>query len=212
MKYNKLTNYIIVFILAFAPILEVSAQDWKSIFEGVASAVENKANEKLAEKYDTIRILGSWQYVKPDIKLESDDFISKAGSEFATQSLEGRLVELLAKVGINANTVITFNENKTYSLRTDKRTMKGTYSINKDSREITLTSQARIKFTAKIDQSLLKPTSLSLRFNADKLMELLKHFSGILAQKSANKNVDMVNTLLGKYNGLTIGAELKKNN
>lgn len=210
MKTNTLRKLMMLVLLAVLPSLQAPAQDWKNILKGVASAVEDKASEKIAQKIDTLLIAGSWNYVCPDIKLESDDLLSKAGSELAAKKAEEQLVGVLTKIGINENTVFTFNTDSTYTLRTDKRTMQGTYSLNKATREITLTSRLNLHFKAVIDQKILKPNTLSIRFKADKLMSLAKYVSGTLAQKSTNKQIALANTLLSKYDGLTLGIELKK--
>ena len=210
MKTSTVKRMVFVALLAVVPNLQAAAQDWKSILKGVASAVEEKASEKIAEKIDTLMITGAWNYVRPDIKLESDDLLSKAGSEIAAKKAEEQLLDVLTKIGINENTVFTFNADSTYAMRTDKRTFQGTYSLNKQTREVVLTSRLKVQFTAEIDQKILKPNEMTIRFKAEKLMALVKHVSGTLAQKSTNKSVALVNSLLNKYDGLKLGVELKR--
>lgn len=210
MKTSLVKKIAFVALLAIVPNLQAVAQDWKSILKGVASAVEEKASEKIAEKIDTLMITGSWNYVRPDIKLESDDLLSKAGSELAVKKAEEHLVEVLTKIGINEQTVFTFNADSTYTMKTDKRTLQGTYSLNKVTREIVMTSRLKVQFTAVIDQKILKPNEMSIRFKAEKLMALVKYVSGSLAQKSTNKSIALANSLLNKYDGLQLGFELKK--
>lgn len=210
MKNHSIKTTLIITLMVMMPSIKAAAQDWKSIFQGVASAVGEKASEKIAEKIDTLLLAGSWQYDKPDIKLESDDLLSKAGSELAVKKAEEHMVDIFNKIGINEHTVLTFNNDSTYTMCTDNRTMQGTYSLNKETRELILTSRLKFKFTAIVDQNILKPNKLSVRFKADKLMDLAKHLTGALAQKSTNKSIALANTLLGKYDGMTLGVELKK--
>ena len=212
MRTVALKKILIVMCLVVVPVLQVSAQDWKSILQGVASAVEDKASEKLAGKVETLNVMGTWQYIKPDVKLESDDLLSKAGGELAVQKGEQQLKEILTKIGIDERTVFIFNSDSTYAMRTDKRTMEGTYSLNKETREIIMTSRLNLKFAAVVDQNVLKPNNMSIRFKADKLMGLVKYVTGALAQKSTSKKIALVNTLLSKYDGLTLGFELRKEN
>ena len=54
MRTVALKKILIVMCLVVVPVLQVSAQDWKSILQGVASAVEDKASEKLAGKVETL--------------------------------------------------------------------------------------------------------------------------------------------------------------
>ena len=208
---KNLTIKKILFLLTLVVFsTQAEAQDWKSVLNGVANAAGEKISGKLAEKMDTLMIVGSWSYSKPDVRLESDDVLSKVGRELSAKKTEERMVEVLEKLGINENTVFTFNRDSTYTMRTDKHTMEGTYSLNKKTREIILTSRLKVQFTAVIDQNILKPNTMSFRFKAEKLMSLAKHITGSLAQKSTNKSITLANNLLNKYDGLTLGFELKK--
>ena len=209
MKTRTFRRTVLMALLVASPVIG-HAQDWKSILKGVANTVEEKASEQISQKLDTLMYEGSWQYVKPDIKLQSDDILSQAGSELAAAKIEERMLDVLTKLGFNERTVFTFNADSTYVMTTDKRTLEGTYTFNKATREIVMTSRLQLQFTAILDQNILKPDLLSIRFNADKLMAFVKHVSGTLAQKSTYKSAAMANALLSKYNGLTIGFELKK--
>lgn len=209
---TRMVKRMLLILLAVIPTMRAAAQDWKDVLKGVATAVEEKAGEKLSEKMDTLLIIGSWQYAKPDVSLKSvkGDLLTQAGSDLAAKKAEDHLVQIFNKLGINEHTVFTFNADSTYSMRTDKRTMQGTYSVNKKTREIIMTSRLKLRFAAVVEQNILKPKSLYLRFKADKLMDLAKHISGALVQKSTSKSIALVNNLLSKYDDLTIGYELKK--
>ena len=210
MKTSILKKFLFLTLLVAMPEVQVAAQDWESVLKGIASAVGDKASDKIGEKVKALNIIGSWQYEKPDVKLESDDLLSKAGGELAVRKGEEQLKDVLTRIGINEHTVFTFNSDSTYTMQTDKRTIRGTYSLNKETREIILTSRLKLEFKAIVDQNILKPNSLKIRFKADKLMGLAKHVTGALAQKSTSKKIALVNNLLSKYNGLTLGFELKK--
>ena len=209
---NNLKKNMLVAILVMLPGIKVAAQnqDWKKLLEGVASAVEEKVGDKIGHKLDTVSFTGSWQYVCPDVSFESEDFLSKAGSELAAKKVEEHLAGMLTKIGFNENTVFTFNTDSTYTMRTDKRTYSGTYSYNTETKEIVMTSRLKIKHNAEIVRKITKPRSMIIRFQADKLMNMLKSISGTLFQKSSNKQMSLINSILEKYDGLALGLELKK--
>ena len=208
MRKNILAKIIIVTLLAFLPTVQMSAQDWKSILSGVADAVGKKASEKIREKIDTFTVSGTWRYSQPDCKFDSDDLLSKAGGEVAAKKVEQQMMNVLNKIGINENTVFTFNNDSTYTMRTGKRTMQGTYSLNKATKEIVMTSRLRFHFTAKVERNILKPNTMSLLFKADKLMSLAQNVTGALAKKSTNKTISTVSSLLSKYDGMNMGFVL----
>ena len=210
MKNKTTIKMLVVALLTLLPATQTWAQDWKSVLSGVADAVGKKASDKLAEKHDVFTVSGTWKYAKPDCKFESEDMLSKAGGELAAKKVEQQMSDVMTKLGIDENTVFTFNNDSTYTMRTSTRTMQGTYSLNKETREIVMTSKFRFHFTAKVERNLLKPNSMSLLFKADKLMNLAQTLTGALAKKSANKTISAASSLLGKYDGMNMGFELIK--
>lgn len=56
------------------------AQDWKSILSGVANTVAEKVTG-----VSTFSLEGTWTYVGPDCKFESDNVLAKVGSEIAAK-------------------------------------------------------------------------------------------------------------------------------
>ena len=68
---------------------EVSAQDLKSILSGVAKVVGNKVTGSENS------IEGTWTFVGPDCKFESDNLLAKAGGEVAAKKVEDGIEETL---------------------------------------------------------------------------------------------------------------------
>ena len=209
MENKTLTKIVVLVMLAVMPGVEIQAQDWKSILKGVAESVGQKVSDKLSEKVETINLEGTWTYVKPDCKFQSESLLSKAGGEVASNKIEGKMTELLDKIGIDQNAVFTFKSDSTYTLNNGKREMAGTYSINNETKEITLTSRMKMNFTAKIQYNVLTPHKMSLLFKANKLMSFVQNVSGALARRSSNKTINAANTLLNQYDGLMLGVEFE---
>lgn len=184
----------------------VSAQDWKSVFGGVV----NKVEETVSKVNESVSMVGTWKYTAPDCKFESDDLLSKAGGEVAAKKVEEQMSNYLSKLGFNENTVYVFNADSTYTSTVAGRTVNGTYSYNKDTKEVTLKTKIGLKMTAQISTSVLNGGKMSLLFKADKLMSLAQAVTGAVAGKSSNATVSTLNTVLSQYNGLLLGFEMQK--
>ncbi len=184
----------------------VSAQDWKSVLGGVV----NKVEETVSKVNESVSIVGTWKYTAPDCKFESDDLLSKAGGEVAAKKVEEQMSNYLSKLGFNENTVYVFNADSTYTSTVAGRTVNGTYSYNKDTKEVTLKTKIGLKMTAQVSTSLLNGGTMSLLFKADKLMSLAQTVTGAVAGKSSNATVSTLNSVLSHYDGLLLGFEMKK--
>lgn len=184
----------------------VSAQDWKSVLGGVV----NKVEETVSKVNESVSMVGTWKYTAPDCKFESDDLLSKAGGEVAAKKVEEQMSNYLSKLGFNENTVYVFNADSTYTSTVAGRTVNGTYSYNKDTKEVTLKTKIGLKMTAQISTSVLNGGKMSLLFKADKLMSLAQAVTGAVAGKSSNATVSMLNTVLSQYDGLLLGFEMQK--
>ena len=184
--------------------MNVSAQDWKSVLGGVV----NKVEETVSKVNESVSMVGTWKYTAPDCKFESDDLLTKAGGELAAKKVEEQMSYYLSKLGFNENTVYVFNADSTYTSTVAGRSINGTYSYNKDTKEVTLKTKIGLKLTAQVSTSVLNGGSMSLLFNADKLMSLAQTVTGAVAGKSAT--VGTLNTVLSQYDGLLLGFEMKK--
>lgn len=184
----------------------VSAQDWKSVLGGVV----NKVEETVSKVNESVSMVGTWKYTAPDCKFESDDLLSKAGGEVAAKKVEEQMSNYLSKLGFNENTVYVFNADSTYTSTVAGRTVNGTYSYNKDTKEVTLKTKIGLKITAQISTSVLNGGKMSLLFKADKLMSLAQAVTGAVAGKSSNATVSTLNTVLSQYDGLLLGFEMQK--
>lgn len=184
----------------------VSAQDWKSVLGGVV----NKVEETVSKVNESVSMVGTWKYTAPDCKFESDNLFSKAGGEVAAKKVEEQMSNYLSKLGFNENTVYVFNADSTYTSTVAGRTVNGTYSYNKDTKEVTLKTKIGLKMTAQISTSVLNGGKMSLLFKADKLMSLAQAVTGAVAGKSSNATVSTLNTVLSQYDGLLLGFEMQK--
>lgn len=180
-------------------------KSWKSILSGVANAVVGNSSATT-----TATLVGTWKYTGPDCKFESDNLLAKAGGEVASARVEEKVSEIMKKVGFTDGATFVFNSDSTYTSTVNGRTTTGTYSYDADKKQILMTTRMGFKFNATVSQSVLSPNKMSLLFKADKMMSLVKTFSGALGKTSSNSAVTAANALLKEYDGLDLGFELEK--
>ncbi len=154
--------------------INAGAQDLKSILSGVTKAVVgDKATTESS-------ILGTWTYTGPECQFESESLLAKASGEVTAKEVEEKMQTVYEKVGMNGCQYV-FNEDGSYSLTTNSRTSSGTYTFDNDAKTVTMKSKLGIKSMGYVSVS---GDEMSLVFNADRLMSVLKTIMG-LHQKSA---------------------------
>lgn len=178
------------------------AQDWKSILTGVANTIGNKVNTS------DINLVGTWQYVNPDCKFESDNLLAKAGGEVAAKKVEEKMSEVFTKLGFTDGCTYVFNADSTYTSTVKGRTTEGTYTYDASSKSLTMKTRLGVKFTANVSRNLTGD-KMSLLFKADKLMNLVQSVGSFVGKNSSDATLNSVISLLDEYEGLQLGFELK---
>lgn len=187
---------MLAMVCAFS--VEAGAQDLKSILGDVAKAV-------VGDKATTASsIVGTWTYVSPECQFESEQLLAKAGGEVVAKNVEEKLQVVYEKVGVD-NIQYTFNEDGTYSYTLKKRTVNGTYVFDEKEKTVTMKGKLGIKTVAHVT---VVGNNLSLVFDADKLMSVLKTITGAVSK--LNSTASVINDAIGNYDGLMLGFELKK--
>lgn len=198
MKNRVLLKNLWVLVMMCMISAGAGAQDLKSILSGVAKAVVgNKATTATS-------IIGTWSYASPKCQFESENLLAKAGGEVAANEVEEKMQSVYDKVGMN-NIQYTFNEDGTYSYKMKKRKVSGTYVFDDTGKTITMKGKLGIKTVAHVT---VTGNEMSLVFNADKLMSVLKTITG--AASKVNSTAATINSVAGSYDGLMLGFELKK--
>lgn len=178
--------------------MSAMAQDWKSLLGGVA---KNVIGDKLTTAQS---LIGTWNYVSPDCSFKSEQLLAKAGGEVMAAKVEQELSKVFEKLGMDACSY-TFNSDSTYSFILKKRKIHGTYSFNPEDKTITMTSRLGVTQTAQV---AVTGSSMSLLFNADKLMTVLTALTRVASKvSSAGATID---GLINNYDGLLLGFSLKK--
>lgn len=198
MKKNNMLRILFVVLVMGTLSIQANAQDLKSILSGVAKAV-------IGDKATTANsVIGTWTYVQPKCQFESENMLAKAGGAVAAKEVEEKMQKVFEKIGMNG-CQYTFNEDGTYSYTIKKRTIKGTYTFDDTEKTITMKGKLGIKTVAHIT---VTGNSMSMVFNADKLMSVLKTITG--ATSKINSTASTINSVATVYDGMMLGFELKK--
>lgn len=198
MNVRKVVKCLFMCLAMLAVSGQAGAQDLKSILNGVAKAV-------IGDKATTASsILGTWKYAGPQCQFESESLLAKAGGEVAAKEVEEKLEPIYNKVGVS-DCEYTFNEDGTYSYTWKKRTMNGTYTFDDKAKTITMKGKLGVKSVAYVT---VAGNSMSLVFDADKLMSVLKTLTG--AASKVNATAATINKVAESYDGLMLGFDLKK--
>lgn len=184
-----------------------SAQSLKDLFskDNIKDVVENVTGLDLSK--DEAVITGTWQFSGTAVELESKDILKKAAAKLAVETIEKKLDETIAKIGITPGLfAFTFNEDKSFIVGFKKKEIKGTYTLSDDKKKLTLTFGRFSKLGTMEVITDLSSKELDLMFKADNLLELL----GKITSEGNSDSMKALSTLVGAYEGINLGLELSK--
>ena len=152
-------------------------------------------------------IIGTWSYTGASCVLESDNALAQAGGAVATAKIEDKMNSYLGKVGVKEGKCsFTFAENDSCTFKVGNREIKGRYELNGEEKKIHF-SFLYDRFTATAHVAY-EVTSLSIVFNADKMLGLVQKVTPTAAKYSTT--IATLATLIENYNGMMLGMKLKK--
>lgn len=184
-----------------------SAQSLKDLFskDNIKDVVENVTGLDLSK--DEAVITGTWQFSGTAVELESKDILKKAAAKLAVETIEKKLDETIAKIGITPGLfAFTFNEDQSFIVGFKKKEIKGTYTLSDDKKKLTLTFGRFTKLGTMEVITDLGSKELDLMFKADNLLELL----GKITSEGNSDSMKTLSTLVGAYEGINLGLELSK--
>lgn len=184
-----------------------SAQSLKDLFskDNIKDVVENVTGLDLSK--DEAVITGTWQFSGTAVELESKDILKKAAAKLAVETIEKKLDETIAKIGITPGLfAFTFNEDQSFIVGFKKKEIKGTYTLSDDKKKLTLTFGRFSKLGTMEVITDLGSKELELMFKADNLLELL----GKITSEGNSDSMKTLSTLVGAYEGINLGLELSK--
>lgn len=200
---------LLIILFALGCSETVSAQDWLEALKGVASNAVDKAT---GGKATEALMVGSWCYEAPGVKLESDNALADIGASALTGKLETQLVKIYSLAGIRAGACrFTFSADKQFTATFGSRTFHGAYDFAGESHDIALhfETASNIDLGTVNGKAFLSGTDLQIVFPATRLLKLVETLGQKLAALHASAAT--VGALAGKFDGLYLGFEFKKN-
>lgn len=150
-------------------------------------------------------IVGSWNYSGSSVVFESSNALQQIGGSAASSVIEQKIDAQLTKLGFNQNSCqFTFNSDKTFTGKIAGKSFSGTYKLNTSKNTLKLTYLAGLSHTTV--HVALNSGKLSLLFDADKFKTILTTLGGL----SGNSTISTLTDLLGSYDGMLVGLEMRK--
>ncbi len=223
-------------ILLFAVSAGVSAQSWKDLLGKAASELAEEASStaagsavtnilgtilgnSLTLSYEALE--GTWDYEGVACVLESEEALSNIGGTLVTGTLEAKIDEKLALIGVSkGNCSFTFAKDSTCVIKVGGYNLNGKYRLNVEDKVI--------DFTFMYDKLPLKTyvsyeiQSVDIVFKADRLLSFIKNVASYVSNNSgaaggqvgqlqaAMQAVGAMGTLLQNYDSMMLGAKLSK--
>ncbi len=154
-------------------------------------------------------LYGTWTYIQPEVRFESENLLAKAGGEVAAASIESKVDSYLSKIGIKkGSTTYTFNEDKTFSVKTGSKTiLSGTYTFNASTKALSMTDA--LGLTTQNATVGMNGTNLCLLFEASKLLSMANTAASILGKSNATA-ATVASVIGNNYNGMKVGFAMAK--
>ena len=184
-----------------------SAQSLKDLFskDNLKEVVENVTGLDLS-KEDAV-IIGTWKFSGTAVELESKDILKKAAARLAVETIEKKLDEAIAKIGITPGLfTFSFKADNSFIIGFKKKEIKGTYTLSADKTKLVLTFGRFTKLGTMDVITDLGSKELDLMFKADNFISLL----GKITSEGNSDSMKTLSTLVGAYEGINLGLELSR--
>lgn len=179
------------------------AQNWKEALKQAASTAADKATDGKLTQY---ALVGTWNYAKPGVKMESKDAAAEMGSAMLTAAIASQLEKAYLKAGIKPGAgSFTFNKDNTFAATIGAQTFTGTYQFDHTNHTVSLHfAKGKVDLGAIPGHVYLSGTQLQLVFPVTKLVEIVKSVGAKIPE------LDSIMPLLEKADGLYIGFEMTR--
>ena len=216
---NRLKSCILVFVCLmagnFVYIDQVSAQSFlnklktaaeKEVSNNTSGTSVTNVLSSVIGSSSTIAekdLIGTWKYNGSDCAFQSENLLAKAGGEVAAGNIESKLNTAFSRVNVKAtNTMLTFNNNKTFSGKLMGKDISGTYILDSKNSKINFHG-ALFTSTCYVSKT---GSNLSLLFDSSQLLSVLQTVGNF----SSNSYLTTISSLSKNYNGVKLGFQMKK--
>ena len=167
---------------------------------GVVNAISSVIG---LDKLTAQDLVGTWRYNGTGCAFTSENLLAKAGGEVVASQIEEKLLPYYQKVGLSSNnTVIAFNNDKTFTATIAGKSFSGTYTYNEATSQIAMKGLLlNINCYAKREMN-----GISILFEAKKLLTVLQTMSAL----SGNVSLQTIGDLSKNYEGVRIGFDMTR--
>jgi len=179
------------------------AQSLGSLLSGAKKVLEEKITGGVVSQD---ALVGTWDYSKPAIKLQSSNTLADLGGEAVSTQICDKLNTYYEKIGLKKGAFsITFTSDGKVSTKVLGKDVTGTYSIGEDGKTLNIGYKEEGK-TVSTSISLAS-NNLSITLGGEKFMTFIQT---VIEKIPANGTIESIQSLLKNYNGLLIGFEFTK--
>ena len=212
---------ILTIIAAALLPLCASAQSLGSLLGKVADAASGNGNgsgllNSLTEvvysytgNLTAVQLPGSWTYEGSAISLGSDNALSNIAGTAASATVEKKVDEYLAKVGITKGALgFTFNEDLSFVCTVKSIPVSGTWRMLEDGKTVQLQFGKNMKYLSLTGDLKNSAAGCEMLFEGKKFLGFVKTVLSYVGKQSGT--VATVASLAESYNDMKIGFELSK--
>lgn len=163
-----------------------------------------------------LSIEGTWKYQEPQVQFKSENLLAKAGGAASTAKIEGNLNKFYDKIGLDESMTYTFNADSTFTqtvkIGSSVKNLKGTYSLDKENKIITLKYAALGKVGLGNINAIYANTgtSLALLFDASDMMGLMKKIVNTASSLTGKTSIAALSKVMDSYDGALLGYKMAK--
>lgn len=168
---------------------------------GVLTSIFNNLIGK--KQVSETSLAGTWVYSQPAVAFESENLLSKAGGKVVANTIQTKLGTALTKYGFKSTSTFTFGEDKSFTVKTSNRTVKGKYEVSGS----TITFYSSLNRKVATANVALSGNDLQITFSANKLLTFAKYASAL---STTSSTLQLVSKMAGNYTGMQLGVHLKK--
>ena len=206
----KLIKSILVMMALAASFNAVQAFDLESLKKAAGNIIGESGSNIIdnilkTDKLEVEDLAGTWESQGPAVSFKSENLLNQAGGVAAATTIEEKLAPYYKKAGLeNATFTFTKEGEVTITLKNGKK-VKGTVTKG-DEEGVFIFQFGNLKNIGKVTAYVSKGTTLSLMFDATKLVSLVQ----AIAKFSGNSTLNTVSSLLNSYDGVYAGFKLGK--
>ena len=180
-----------------------SSEESSSAISTIGSILGDVVADKDVE---VSQLVGEWKYESPAVSFQSDDILKQVGGSAASSTIESELSTYYKKVGFNKLN-LTIDSESNFSMKTKYATLKGTIEKGENGIMIfNFNAFGSFKIASLNAYTKLSGSTLSLTFDINKLIELIKTVSNYTKMST----IQTVISIVDSYDGITMGFKLKK--